>query len=668
MKLTRFKVQNYRNIVDSGWVEMDDIITIVGKNESGKTSLLKALWKFNPYEKQPYSLDREWPRGRRKERSEDQVVVVTEWEFSDEEQKELQGLHESAASIKGVRIERNYKGTYSYTFLPTHPDREHKVDWVVSVIRRHFEKPPEGASAHFKQQFGQALETFIKQVREKGGSEYAVKQAPGFKNSLSGFISPSNPENQQDQQVIPTIHALIDKAVAELSINPPSRRAIDTAHEWLPTFIYMDDYRTFAGRAHLEQVQQRAGQDQATEEDYTIRLIMEQAGLDLDEEVKKGKANDREQRMLDMNDASMTLTNELSHRWSQKQYEVRFTADGQQLIMFVKDANSPALIPLEERSKGFQWFFSFDMLFMAETDGKFENCVILLDEPGLHLHAAAQRDLLQRLKAYAQNNQLIYSTHLPFMLDFNRLEHIYICEEKPDEGVKVHQNWASADKDARFTLLAALGISWSQSLFVGQYNLVVEGVTDFWFLDAFSEMMRQADKAGLDESLVITPAGGGTKAAYIGTILRGQELNVAVLLDSDQEGQNAYEQLVHQWILDDSHVFQLGKVLGEDGNRSLEDLFDEDYYLKFVSEAYKKELGGKALKVPAAAKKSIVERIETALRKEGIETFNKGRVAKRIMKDWNGKNLSDLPKETVERFGRVLEAINDLVGSWRDKG
>ena len=62
MKLKRFRVQNFRNVTDSGWVEMDDILTLVGKNESGKTSILKALWKFNPFEEQPYSLDREWPR------------------------------------------------------------------------------------------------------------------------------------------------------------------------------------------------------------------------------------------------------------------------------------------------------------------------------------------------------------------------------------------------------------------------------------------------------------------------------------------------------------------------------------------------------------------------------------------------------------------------------
>ena len=671
MKLKRFRVHNFRNIVDSGWIDIDDIVALVGKNESGKTSLLQALWKFNPFQDHPYSLDREWPRGRRKERSPEQLVVETEFKFSDEKKTELAKIHESAASITGVRIKKNYKGTFTYTFLPDQLADNHDIKWVISVIKEKIGEPTVEASDHFKQQYSPALDKFIQEIRDNEGSAYAVEQAEAFKAKYASFHHPNEPAgNEQfkaDQQAIAAFNVGMDDAVAELSIDPPFQRAVDTSHEWLPTFIYMDDYRIFKGSAQLDQVQQRINKNQPSDEDYTIRLIMEQAGLDIDEEVVKGNAQDREQRMLDMNDASLTLTNEIADRWSQKKYEIRFEADGQQLIMFVKDADSPALVPLEERSKGFQWFFSFDMLFMSETKGDFENSVILLDEPGLHLHAAAQRDLLDRMKEYAKTNQLIYTTHLPFMVEFTRLDNIFICEEKSSEGVKVHQDWASAEKDARFTLQAALGLSWSQSLFVGKYNLVVEGVTDFWFLSTFSELMRQAGKDGLDEELVITPAGGASKVAYIGTILRGQELRVAVLLDSDPEGQSAYEQLVHQWILEDKHVFMLGAVLGIEGNRCLEDMFTEDYYLDFVHESYLKELGKSKLSLQPQDEHTIVQRVEVALKINGIETFNKGRVAKRIMKDLAGKSLEDLPTETVENFSKVIAEVNCLVTRWRSE-
>ena len=48
MKLTRFRVTNFRSVKDSGWVDVDDVTALIGVNESGKTNLLLPLWKLNP--------------------------------------------------------------------------------------------------------------------------------------------------------------------------------------------------------------------------------------------------------------------------------------------------------------------------------------------------------------------------------------------------------------------------------------------------------------------------------------------------------------------------------------------------------------------------------------------------------------------------------------------
>ena len=181
--------------------------------------------------------------------------------------------------------------------------------------------------------------------------------------------------------------------------------------------------------------------------------------------------------------------------------------DGHHVIAFVSDEIQPALVPLDERSKGFQWFFSFDTTFLHATKGTFRNAVILLDEPGLHLHAAAQRDLLLRLKEYAEGNQLIYTTHMPFMIDMERLDNILVCIESKDQGTTVSSDFYAADEHARFPLQAALGLSISQSLFVGPYNLVVEGVTDFWLLSTMATILRSENVYTLDERIVVTPAG-----------------------------------------------------------------------------------------------------------------------------------------------------------------
>lgn len=665
MKLKKCRIQNYRCVTDSGWVDFDDIAVIVGRNESGKTSFLKALWRLNPYHNIGYNIDREWPSGRRKEKSPEKIVVEAVFTFSAEEQAEITAIHESAKEIEAVQISRNYAGRYNHQFSPNSPSTEHTVEWVVDLLQKRLEALSETFSDHFKTQYAAAFSTLLEEVRNDGGSERAVEGLGEIKRQLSSFRAPSNPTQQQDQDAIGSLNERIDKVVAEIHATP-LLRVVDYVHKQMPTFVYMDDYRTFVGSAQLDEVQKHKREKKLNPEEETIIMIMDMAGLNLDDEVVKGNENDREQRMLDMNDASNTLTELISDRWSQRRYQVVFQADGQHFMTFVKDQSDKGLVPLEERSKGFQWFFSFDMHFMYETEGNFSNAIILLDEPGLHLHASAQRDLLERMKAYAKENQLVYTTHLPFMIDFKRLDNIYVAEEIPKEGTKIHTNWATADKDARFTLQAALGLSWSQSLFVGQYNLVVEGVDDFWFLTTFSTLFEEAGQAGLDLDLVVTPAGGASKVAYVGTILHGQELHVAVLLDSDPAGEQAFEQLVHQWVLDEKLVVMVGDAIGSKPC-ALEDLFGEAYYIAKVEEAYSKELAGKTLTLEpkTAGKKSLVHRVEDAFDKAKLGTFNKGRIAKRIMTELGKSDLAAVDKDTVASFRKVIDAVNRVVANWK---
>lgn len=655
MKLTAFRVQNYRSILDSGWVNVDDIAVIVGKNESGKTSLLKALWKLNPFKEEPYSLDREWPRGRRKDRSIEAAVVSAKFVFLPNEAETLARIDQSCEGVEGVSITKLYSGKFSVSYFP------HSVPRKRSGLSAHalMKSALDNATSSKPENLRAAVNSILEEEKQRleNGDGDVVGCVKELKTKLEQQIAALG--DVALSQVITVECEYVIKKLEE----SPWDLAWKWVHSWIPTFIYMDDFLAFKGTAFLDQVKQRKDAKQLKDDDRTIIAIMEMAGLDLEEEVRKGAESDREQRMLDMNDASQTLTTEIAARWSQKKYEVQFQADGHHFITFVKDEANGALVPLEERSKGFQWFFSFDMKFMYETHGEFKNAVLLLDEPGLHLHAAAQRDLLERMKAYAGKNQLIYTTHLPFMIDMDRLDNIWVAEERHESGTAVHNDWARADKDARFTLQAALGLSWAQSLFVGQRNLVVEGVTDYWFLVTLSTLLKDAGESGLREDLVVTPAGGATKVAYVATLLAGQQLKVAALLDSDAEGIAARQQLIHNWLLKDSDVLLLGDVIGASGMFSLEDLFDEGYYLSHVSAAYRKELAESAVTLPEMPSKSVVERLDSYFEERSLH-FNKGRIAKRIMGDLATKSLDDLPKATVEAFRKTIAAINEVVSKW----
>ncbi len=564
MILKKFRVQKYKAVQDTGWIGIENLTVLVGKNEAGKTTILKALHKLNPFEPEPFKINEDWPRGMRKERDEEQIVCSVIFEADKKAFNDV--LYKEAGDTFEVLVEKNYKN-----------------------------------------------ELFI-EIQSKWFSNISEED-----------------DNKE----------LIREDIAK----------------YIPTFIYMSDYRNFKGMGRLDQLYERINQNQATEEDKTIKILLELSGLDLKEEVQKGNTNDREQRRYDLNDASITLTNEIENRWKQKKYEIQFDADGQEFYTFVKDGGSPNLLKLEERSKGFQWFFSFDLMFMFESQGTFENCVILLDEPGLHLHPDGQRDLLERLKNYSAGNVLIYSSHLPFMIDLNHPESIRIINESPD-GTKVSDEFIHSDPSSKFVLQAALGMSGYNSYLLSHKNLVVEGVDDYWILTELSNLLKRNNREGLDEDIFITPTGGASEVVYISTLMIGQKLNVYSLFDEDEAGRIGKDKLIKNWLLKYNESNATAKTLAEildiKSNYAIEDILTEKYYLKKVKETYKKQLK-KEIKI--TGKDLLCNRLERFFEAEGI-TFNKGSVAKLIKKDLILAELKDIPTELVDNSEKLFKEIN----------
>ncbi len=139
MQAFAFKVQMYRSVIDSGWIEINRMTVLVGKNESGKTTLLKALHKFNPHSPEPYSIDSEWPRGRRKDRDTSQVVCSVRFRFTVAELEELAQITDVSLESPEVEITKDYKGHFEIQFpADLFPDRLHP-----SVIDRVFKSLPE---------------------------------------------------------------------------------------------------------------------------------------------------------------------------------------------------------------------------------------------------------------------------------------------------------------------------------------------------------------------------------------------------------------------------------------------------------------------------------------------------------------------------------------------
>ena len=670
MKLTEFHVHMYKGVIDSGTVTVEPLTVLVGKNEAGKTTLLKALHKLNPATPDPYEIEREWPRGRRRDRRTEQVVCSAKFQLSQDETAKLNELIEPKATISTVNVTRDYAGRLEVVFPDKlvadtlHPNEVDRLCELLPAL-------PAEASANFRKT-AEKCRTEVRRVVAEGRFSELDAIHGQQATALQSVVS-SEPQHQpHDQSHHGAYVAKLQELMQKVSTVPSMRKQ---AHEYivgrLPKFIYMADYRIFKGKALLEQVKQRRDQRKMEEDDDTFLMILALSGLQLDDLVARGHSADREQRQYDLDDGGRTLTRTFGERLKQREYEECNSRRRTEFYTMVKDQTDVGLIRLEERSKGFQWFFSFDLLFMHESGGTFENCVLLLDEPGLHLHPGAQKDLLARLEEYAKGNTLLYSTHLPFMLDLHHPERIRVINES-DNGAVVTDDLTETQPEGKLTLQAALGMSSSQSYLVAKRNIVVEGVDDYMLVNELSELLLRSGADGLAEDVQITAGGGASEAAYIATFMIGQKLDVVVLLDSDTAGAVARDKLVKSWLVrykgTPTQVLRLGEVVGATAKEfSIEDLFPDDFYLGRVQEVYQRDLlAAGVTDLTLVGDGQLCKRVERALAAHGI-AFNKGSVAKRLRRDLSRmKDASELPTTTKACAAKLVAALMKALALARD--
>src|SRR6266545_2401666 len=190
----------------------------------------------------------------------------------------------------------------------------------------------------------------------------------------------------------------------------------------VPRFLYFGQYNVLPGRVSIPRLQTLPPTRLAPGE-RTARSLLRLAGVGADDFVE----STYERRKVALEVAAERIGAEVLRYWSQgPDLEVELDVDfrpkgpggepGPFLDIRIRDQRHRVTMNFGERSEGFVWFFSFVAAFseVRETD----QLVVLLDEPGLGLHAAAQADLLRYIgERLAPRHQVVYTTHSPFMVD-----------------------------------------------------------------------------------------------------------------------------------------------------------------------------------------------------------------------------------------------------------
>lgn len=332
---------------------------------------------------------------------------------------------------------------------------------------------------------------------------------------------------------------------------------------------------------------------------------------------------------------------------------LRVVADRQYLKVVVED-DLGVEIELDQRSEGFQWLVSFFIVFFAEAADKHENAILLLDEPGLSLHGLKQREFRTTISKLAESNQTIYTTHSPFLVGPDELDLVRVVEMTDRSvGSKVHTTITADDATSLLPLQEALGYDLAQSLFGQHRNLILEGLTDYWYIEAVSSLLRDAGMADLNDKIALVPASSAGKVVYYATLLHAQKLKVAALLDSDTAGDQAAKQDVLVHSLGNKRIIRTkdaynGLVKGPEV---------EDILRQTLISVAKSDLNWNVEKVAAKQlSRCIVDIFEAE-----VKDFSKYKLAKAFLRWCRNNNASNLSAEECTQWCSLIKLINDAL-------
>jgi len=681
LRLRKFRVQAFRCIHDSGDIVVGDLAAFVGRNESGKTTILQALTMLNRDEMiSELDLCDEMTERLKS----DLRIVEGDFELNHDEteivKERFPDLH--ITKLKIFRTNKNPEIQYDFG--------DNKISKEEDKNLEHWQNSTK--------QLSDFVESIPNYISKKLDVDFFTGDTPKDKKiiraELDKFDNILRDAATDEQQVISEwekVYVDITKNVKKILIDNTETDALknfigDNIH---PRFVYFSDYKKILGNINLAEYIKESENEASAGIEYiegfdraeTVRNLLYLAELDI--EKLEGFKSSPSKLIKFLNTASKNLTQRLNPSWKGEAINVELRLNpGNILSVVLSDVHKDGTITntglLNRRAEGFKWTFSFIVNFAAETQrSELKEAILLLDEPARNLHPTQQAGISDLLKNLAGSNQVLYATHSPFMIfDYTPGNLLVVELDKKKHLSRIFYDYWKADDATLTPILYGLSKGLVGSITdreVG-YNsrplIIVESMSDTMYLNAFDKFLQDPNISM--NPLNVVPAYSKNSVLPLSIFYHTHGYNTFILLDNDYESNQIAEQLKNNKISETQIIF-----FESNGNllQSIEDYMVTEDYLYAVNQTYAIKLRREGFtnltkeEVLIHGKKGIIENLKAVWNEhneDDWDEFEKEEVCRYICGKIALGNADFLTEKTRDRVRNLYRLIAERIRQYQN--
>ena len=585
MKLKSIKIENYKSFAEeNNTLILEDLNTIIGKNESGKSNLIECLSGISLSGINDESFFQKFNKNTGKHPIISVILIPTK-----EEEKKYKIVGETKITLNG-QYDVDIEGGFSDLIKNNEIFQENKKS--LNELNKNI------VNSFYNQDERNGFNNIIKMINE---SEKKMFLNYTYVMNITEKIY--NNSNYSE------FSEYLKKCISYLG----------EIQEILPHFIEVKDYslKSKYTKSYLE--------DSSKSKEMLKHLLncMDMKLDDLIEYWDISNGGDKLNFSEEFNEKLEKIIAEFNKFYTQEKVEMKAKFENDSLNFAIKTTKK--YMDFEERSNGLKWYLNMFIQIMSETNSTdIENYIILIDEPGVYLHINAQKEVLKLFEDFAtKNNQIIYTTHSPFMIYEDKLHRarLIIKDDKGNSNI-ANKYYSLPHKMGSKTetltpILTAMGISNYNILSLDnkKCSIITEGISDYNYIKGYLHIKKN------NNIYNIIPSVSVDNINNIVSIFIGWGCNFKVILDQDNSGRKQYKLLKNKLAIDSSNiVFIDGETQPIEKKKfTIEDVFSDSDKNKIGinSEDYNNE---KAFYSLEALKK--IENGEFEYDKETIKRFD----------------------------------------------